>query len=95
MNKGDFPCQCCLWLLQAATVLSGALDHSMWFVCLTALSDGSQREWQLRVHYTLRSSRGRYHTVVDVSGPLVTHTGVDMRPCGGFVFHLFSKNLGS
>ena len=38
--------------------------------------------------------RGAYHTV-GVSVPLVTHTGAGMRPRGGFIFHLFSKNLGS
>lgn len=48
MDKGDFPCRCCLWLLQAAAVLLGASNRLLpWFVCLTALSDGLQREWRL------------------------------------------------
>lgn len=87
MDKGD--------LLSLPVVLVAAADHSMWFVHLPG---GSQRVAvlcrQLGVHCKLRSSRCGYCTV-NVSVPLVTHTGVDMRLCGGFVFRLFSKNLGS
>lgn len=78
MYKGDFPFQCCLWLLEVAAVWLGTLNPSIWqFVCLTTPRDGSQRVaaqcHQRRDCHTLCSSRGGCHTI-DVSAvTCVTH----------------------
>lgn len=75
MYKGDFPFQCCLWVLQAAAVWLGALNPTiMWFGCLSTPGDGSESGSSVPSDcHTLCSSRGGSHTV-DVSAETrVTH----------------------
>lgn len=89
MDKGD--------LLSLPALLVAAADHSRWFVHLPAPLVAHRVAVlcrQLRVRCKLHSSR-RGCCTVNVSVPLVTHTGVDMRLHGGFVSCLFSRNLGS
>lgn len=57
------------------------------------------RAWQLSANvlellHALLKQRAGYHQVDDPD-PFVTHTDVDMRPCGRFLSHLFFENLNS